>query len=212
MITVAQVSKDILLHDDIALAAAKQGWLNLSAYARAIRPAIQQSLMKDVQEGTLVTALARVVGGLQPQAATVNFVQSLAVHANLEGITYERTAELSAALREMYGQIKVDDQSYVTVTQGINEVTIIAESSVASLFRRRLAKARKIYDKQHLVGITVKLRVGYLETPNLIHSLTRRLAYRSVNIIEIVSTATELTFIIEKHELPTALQQLQQDI
>jgi hypothetical protein len=40
----------------------------------------------------------------------------------------------------------------------------------------------------------------------------RRLAYKNVNLVEIVSTATELTFIIDKRDLATALEQLQKDI
>jgi hypothetical protein len=38
------------------------------------------------------------------------------------------------------------------------------------------------------------------------------LAYKDINIIEVVSTATELTYMIEKKDLPVALEQLQKDM
>jgi len=38
------------------------------------------------------------------------------------------------------------------------------------------------------------------------------LAYKNINIIEVVSTATEMTYIIEKQDVALALEQLQKDI
>ena len=98
------------------------------------------------------------------------------------------------------------------MTQGINEITIVAESQVAQVFRSKLKGIHKIYDKDNLVGITAKFKVGNLELPNLIYTLTRRLAFKAINIIEIVSTATELTYIINRKDLEVALNQLQKDI
>lgn len=213
MINIAQVVEDILTHDDVALAAARKGWLNLSSYARAVRPQIQDILMKDVQEGSIVTALSRLTASLPKQSdVSLDIIQSLAVHANLEGITYERSEHVSNQIRETYNQIQANNKTFLTVTQGINEITILAEAQVAQVFRDKLKGTSKIYDKRNLVGITVKFALGNLEVPNLIFALTRRLAYKNINIIEAVSTATELTYIIEKKDLAAALEQLQKDI
>lgn len=213
MITVAQLVQDALLHDDVALAAAKEGWLNLSSYARTLQPDIQERLLKEVQEGTIITALSRAVADLDnSKQPTRNVIQSLAIHSNLEGMTFERTDEVTERIQSIYSTVHMTNKSYLTITQGINEVTIIAETQVAQPFRDNLRDARKVYDKTNLVGITAKFKVGYLEIPNLIFSLTQRLAYRDINIIEIVSTATELTFVIEKIDLSVALSQLQKDI
>lgn len=215
MINIATVVEDTLMHDDVALAAARRGWLNFSSYARSIRPHIQDVLMKDVQEGSIVTALSRLAAAHaqkeQPEIGS-DTIQSLAVHSNLEGITYERSDLISARIRETYNRINANNKTFLTVTQGINEITILAEAQVAQVFRDKLKDTSKIYDKRNLVGITAKFALGNLEIPNLIFALTRRLAYKSINIIEIVSTATELTYIIERSDLAAALEQLQKDI
>lgn len=213
MITVAQITENILLQDDIALAAARKGLLNLSSYARSIQPQIRTALLKDVQEGSIIAALSRLAAGLDTAPPEItDVIQSLAVQSNLEGITYERSAEVASKIRKVYHHINVDDHTFLTVTQGINEITIVAESQVAQVFRSKLEGAHKIYDKANLVGITAKFKVGNLEIPNLIYALTRRLAYKAVNIIEVVSTATELTYIIDRKDLEIALSQLQKDI
>lgn len=212
MIKIAQIVEEILKQDDLALAAAQKGWLNFSAYARSIKPQVEEATFKDVQEGSIVTALTRLVDLPKHKDAQTDTIQSLAVHSNLEGMTYERSEAVSEQIKEIYHQVAADNKTYLTVTQGINEVTVVAEARVAQVFREKLQSAGKIYDKKNLVGITVKFDLRYLEIPNLIFALTKRLAYKSVNIIEIVSTATELTYIIEKKDLATALEQLQKDV
>jgi len=213
MITVVQLVEEAILHDDIALTAAKHGWLNLSSYARTLQSGIQERLSKNVQEGTIITALSRVVAGLESNKKPVlNVIQGLTIHSNLEGMTYERTDDISRKIQNIYSTVHMANKAYFTVTQGINEVTVITESQLAQIFRDSVENVQKIYDKVNLVGITAKFKVGYLEVPNLIFSLTQRLAYRDINVIEIVSTATELTFVIEKGDLAAALSQLQKDI
>jgi hypothetical protein len=213
MITIATTVEAILGADEVALAAARQGWLNLSSYARAIQPQVCARLLKDVQEASIVTALSRLVAEL-PVGIEVptDTIQGLTVHPNLEGMTYERSAHASLLIRDLYSQVNVDDKTFLTATQGVNEITVVAEAPVAQVFREKLQTLHKIYDRTNLVGVTVKFKVGYLEVPNLIFALVRRLAYEQINIIEIVSTATELTFIIEKADLAAALTQLQKDI
>ena len=214
MINISQAVEDVPTHDDVALTAARLGWLNLSSYARSIRPQIENLLQKPAQEGSIVTALARLQTALQPSAGqqASALMQGLSVHVNLEGITYGRSRETSSQIREIYAQISSATSTYLTVTQGINEITIIAEAKIAQKFREQLTNARKIYDKTNLVGITIKFDLAYLETPNLIFAHTRRLAYKDINIIEVVSTATELTYMIERKNLSIALEQLQKNI
>lgn len=213
MINISKAVEDIFAQDDIAQAAAQKGWLNLSSYARQIQPDVEAALLKPAGEGSIVTALSRTISQLPPAASEPDhIIQSLSVHANLEGITFERSENTSARIGQIFRDLKVDNKAFVTVTQGMNEITVVAESKIAQVFRDHLSTAHQIYDKHNLVGITVKFDLRHLERPNTIHLLTRRLAFKSINLVEVVSTATELTFIITKPELPVALEQLQKAI
>lgn len=213
MLGISSVVQEVIEEDDLALEAAQRGWLNLSAYARSILPVVQSSLKKEVQLNSIITALSRVVSDLPEHVdEQADIIQRLAVHANLEGITYERSESVSLQIRDIYQEVDFGNKTYLTVTQGINEITVIAESQVANVFRKKLKNAHQVYDRTGLVGITVKLNERYLRDPNLIFAVSRRLAQKSINIVEIVSTATELTYVIEKSELSIALEQLQKDI
>ena len=213
MINISQAVQHIFSEDDIAQAAARKGWLNLSSYAREIQPVVASALLKPASEGSIITALSRIIAR-QPQVSidAEHIVQSLSVHANLEGITYERSESTSNRMREIYRHVNVDNKAFVTITQGMGEITVIAEARVAHAFRQELRGSHVIYDKTDLVGITVKFDMDSLERPNTIFLLTRQLAFKGINLVEVVSTATELTFIIHKSTLAQALEQLQKAI
>src|SRR5690348_15112291 len=133
MINISKAVEDVYHQDDIAQAAARKGWLNLSSYARQIRPAVEAALLKPASEGSIVTSLSRIIAATRPEQVPEpeHIVQSLSVHANLEGMTYERSEQTSGRIREIYRQVDVDNKTFVTITQGMSEITVITEAKVA---------------------------------------------------------------------------------
>ena len=61
-----------------------------------------------------------------------------------------------------------------------------------------------------LVALSVRFSDQYIQVPNTIYSLVRVLALRHINIIEVVSTYTEITFVIHKDEMRSAIESLQE--
>ncbi len=59
-----------------------------------------------------------------------------------------------------------------------------------------------------LVGITVRFSEKYLAEPNVVYAILSLLAAKRINLIEIVSTYTELTMIIKKEEMEKTIQAL----
>jgi pyruvoyl-dependent arginine decarboxylase (PvlArgDC) len=213
VIRISKVVEEIIKKDDLVIALASRRLLNASAYAREIQPEIENILLKEVKLGSIVAAINRYSETVPEHLIpTKNIIQSLAVHSNLEGVSYERTEETSKIIREVYKSTEVDNKTYVTVTQGINEITVVAESSVLQKFKEALKSKKTIYYKSDLIGITVKFDIACLETPNIMYGLMRRMALKDINLIEVVSTATELTFIIDKSDLQIGLEQLQKSI
>lgn len=213
MIKIAAIVQTIMDNDDLVNNLASRGLLNYMAYARSIKDEVENQTLKEVQLGSITAAVARYVEKIQPiTLPPEKDIQQVSVQTNLEGITYERSEEISEKIRSIYNEIQVNNKTYITVTQGINEITVIAEKSIIEIFRKKLKKYPNIYDIAHLIGITVKFGVKYLAIPNLFYLLIRKLAIKNINIIEIVSTATELTFILNKKDLQIALNQLQKGL
>lgn len=206
---ISQTVAEIIERDDLVKAVAARGLLNAMSYARLIQPEVESELIKTVKLGSITTAVSRYIRDLKPIILpSEKDIQQISVQMNLDGITFERSELISEKIRNIYQEIAVNNKTYITVTQGINEITIIAESSVIEIFREKLVGYKTIYDISEIVGITIKFGLKYMKIANLFNFLVRKLALKNINIIEIVSTATELTFIINKVDMPIALGQL----
>ncbi|MCH9631862.1 MAG: hypothetical protein S4CHLAM6_01800 [Chlamydiae bacterium] len=215
MYKISEVVEEIVKSDDNVVHLGSMGLVNWSSYARLIAPKVENRLKKEVQLGSIVAALNRYFKNLSIEDSPKpvdQIIERLSVHTNIEGITFERTEESTKEIQKLYQQLMLNANSFITLTQGINEITIIAEAQHAQKFRLKLEKYSKIYDKKGLVGVSVKFLLKYLEIPNILFQLHKSIVVKKINIIEMISTATELTFVINKKDLPQALESLQKKI
>lgn len=202
----------IMKNDDLIRVVAQKGLLNHRAYAKQILPQVENDCFKEVKLGSVTTAVTRFASKLKPiPTPPKEDILRISVQKNLSGLTYERTEETSEKIRNFYKDFADSSDSYITVTQGINEITLIANDTIIEKIRKELSGYKTVYDITNIAGISVKFDIKYMEIPNLFYSLIRKLALKNINIIEIVSTATELTFIINEKDVPLALEGLQTD-
>jgi hypothetical protein len=208
MISISRVVEDLVLKDPIALRALQRGIVNFSSYARQIKTEVEHITKKAVDEKSIVMALSRFAKEKQLTPPEQNFIiDSLSVQTNLHEYTYERTEKGTQLIRGLHKKIFPKKETFLTVTQGITEVSIIAESKTALEYKKALKDLHLIYENTNLVGVTMKFDLKYLQVPNMMAQLTNKLAIKDINIIEIVSTSTEMTFIIERDSLEDCLQQ-----
>ncbi len=212
---ISDIVEKLVTDDDYIMHLGPANLINWSSYARKIAPEIENMLKKKVKMGSIVTALTRYfknIPSTELSKSTDQIIERLSVHSNLEGITFERSEKSSEKIQALYQKLLLSTNSFITLTQGNNEITIVAESQYASKFRKELTSLPKIYDKKSLVGISIKFHLKYLEIPNILFQLHKSIVIKKINIIEIISTATELTFIINKKDLHLALESLQKSL
>ena len=104
-------------------------------------------------------------------------------------------------MRSLYQREQFLAAGFFTATHGVNELSIIVPEELSAL-------VLKIFDKQKpklfinkLASLTVHYGEKVLNTPNVTFAIIRPLALKRINIIEIVSTYTELTFIVAEKDL-----------
>lgn len=210
---ISSVVAEIMGNDNIIKAIASKGFLNSMAYARHIKDEVEDKTFKSINTASIATAISRYSKNLKPISLPPETdIQQISVQTNLEGLTYERNEIISQRLRDIYTKIDINNKTYITITQGINEITIIAQTSIIDTFRNELKQYPKIYDIKNLIGITIKFGLKYLKIPNLFYLFIQKLALKNINIVEIVSTATELTFILDKNDMQIAMEQLQKGL
>jgi len=211
MLKVAAAVKTLLLTDDIALLALQNGYLNLSAYAQKIHLPIEEATMKAVKTGTIVSALARLADSIQsqPSLRPKVILDDLTTRSPLCDISFFKTEENRVKLIALYENLNVTENAFFTVTQSMSEITIIAPQSYAEAILSHFGSQPKaIFTDQ--VAVTVRFNQDYLEVPNILYTLQSALAVHHINCIEIVSTYTEFSFVIDKKYLEMTIRALDQ--
>lgn len=209
MLKIIDAVRTIVSEDEVAYEALRLGFLNLSAYAVKILPRVETLTWKSVKKPTVVVALSRLAAELQaaPGLLCPLKLDDLNVKSPLTVYSYEKTMANITHLRQLYKQLNNTPNQFVAATQGSREITLIVpaefQDQVATFFPD---KPKAVFSAA--VGISVSFSDQYLPVPNVIYTILSALAVHRVNVIEVVSTYTELSVIIAQADLELATRAL----
>jgi aspartokinase len=210
MQTITNHLREHVRNDLVIYEAMQRGVLNLRAYARTIRKDIEAQRLEKVDVATLAVGLSRIEKEIQltdPLSPPIK-IRDLTTQSPLCEVTYLKDAVVASQLEQLSSQLRKDSKDFVVVTQGFREVTIVAPSRYKQSILDYI-EATSTYQKDDLCAATVHFAESYLDVPNFIYVVLARLAVHKVNIIEIVSTTTELSLIIQKDDMETVNNSLQ---
>jgi aspartokinase len=208
MINISKVVRDILARDDIAIEAMKRDIMNFSSYAREIKERVEELAMKKVDIKSVVVALSRISKDYSKENTKQDIkILNLSVHSDIAEVVYPRIKENLTITKQIYTNIPNDMESFFAISQGISEITFIGQKKMIKKISSRFNKEPK-YNYENLTGISARFPVEYLEIPNIIYEISKLLALKNINLIEVVSTTTEITYIIDKKDTQKAVAQL----
>ena len=125
----------------------------------------------------------------------------LIIKTNLCDFTFVKSPSLLAKLRTIHTLVNFERGDTLNVILGNNEVSIIVSEKFVDKLTKFMS-GEKMLNKEHdLVALTIIFKSDdFTETPGVIFNVVRKLAWENINIFEIVSTMTELTFILSKKD------------
>lgn len=186
------------------------GYMNFSKYARAIKLEVEKDTMKSVDEKTIVVNLSRLAGEIEKKDRDKKNIKllHLYVHSNLEDLSYYKSNLILEQINQVRTEIPNIIETFFVITQGMSEINIIGEQNVVRDFKTKLSNNHPLYYKMDLVGISAKFSLNYLDVPNVLHEIGKKLALKNINIIEVVSTTSEINYILNKKDLDLAVSQI----
>lgn len=211
MISISDALEEIIQNQPFIEEGLSRGIVNLSAYAREIKPQIEERLFKDIKEGAVVMALKRLSEKLANKKRSKNapiFLSDLTVKSNLSEYTFENSETLLEKQRRLFEANIHKKDAFFTFTQGIRETTLIASSDISDDIKRIFAGENIISCINNLSSITIKTPKEMVYTPGVDYAILKRLAWENINIIEILSTYTELTIIFDDKDVEKAFSVL----
>ena len=208
MITIPETVAKIVRRSPFLDEAMSRGWLNLSAVARSLRPEVEAELQKKIKDGAVTIALnrlaARQTSRLKPMKRFFRTPPDLIVRSRLFEVTYARSARLSDRPPLLLKKAGNRAAPFLTITQGINETTIIAGREIRDRVLEAFKGAVRVALLDSLSALTVLLPPGSEAVPGVYSYILKALAWDGIPVIEVVSTSNEFTIVLNDRDIDAA--------
>jgi len=203
MITIAEILNRVVVETPFLEEGIADGIINLSALARKVQPQIEKTLMKPVSESAILMALKRMspklTKKLKLNKQSIFRAGDLTVRSDLSEFTFLRSETLLEKQKLLLHEIKDRGDHFITFTQGVFEITTIVNSGLAEAVETIFKGEKVISRLSDLAAVTIRLSPQTVHTPGVHYSILKQLALRDINVVEVVSTYTEFTIILEKN-------------
>ncbi len=177
------------------------GYMNMSSYAYRIRPTVEARAKKQVTITSLVVSLSRLRKEFKKEKPLIHDVaiKNITTKLPLTEIAYENSNEFIRGLESLHKNISVSPEDFFTTTMGTTEVDIICSSNLENKVLKHF-KIKPKWVNHNFAAIGISYGPEVFGTPNVFFSLLSITARARINIEELVSTPTELIFIVAEKD------------
>lgn len=204
MIKIQPIVRDIVLKELEAYIALTEGYMNMSSYAHKIRPIVEISAKKKVTITSLVVSLSRLKKELKKQKPLIQDVEikNITTKLPITEIVYENSNKFIEELGTLHKEISLTREDFFAATISIHEMNIIVSSNMADKVIKHF-KTKPKFINNNFAAVGLSLNSDTSNMPNTFFSLLSVVARARINIEELVSTSTELIFIIAEKDFST---------
>lgn len=196
------IQKSPLLEDGLG-----RGIINYSALARDLRPQIEKKLMKPVKRGAIVMALKRVSKNLKYEQRKIRQTMNLnglTIRSNLVELTYANSDTMIEKPKQVFAISEKRKGLFCSISQGVRETMIVAAEEIETEIKKIFKNERLIARIGDISAITVLLNEESLVTPGVYYSILKLLAWNNINLVDIISTYSELTVMFANKDIDKA--------
>ncbi len=212
MISTSQVIEDLVKQAPFLEAAIADDLVNYSSLARYFKPEIEKRLFKDIKEGAIIMALKRVSSRLKvtlPKSEEIlkNF-GDITIRSNLVDYTFLNSSTLGDAQNKILEKTAGRKDVFITISNGVSQVTLIASEAIKNDVKEIFKAETAVCSLNGLSSLTIRIPTEATETPGVLYSILKVLAWEGINLIETISTYTELTLVLETKDIERAFSLL----
>lgn len=209
MATIPEIVEELIRKSPFIEEALADGLINVSSLARKLKPEINERLGKGVNEGAIIMAINRLEPGTYQKLQTKinNFFSSVGdiiVRSNLSEHTYLNSPSVFQKQAELLKLASKQKESFCTFSQGVYESTIIVSSDIVEELEKLMKTEKCISSIAGLSSITLKLPKENIQISGIYYFILKRLAWESINIVEIISTTHEFTLVVKDVDVDSA--------
>jgi len=203
MVTVSHLVEHIVNEKPLLFQAIQQGIISFGNLAEKLQPEIAKELKKDVKHAAIVMALRRYAEKIESKEKIpkFDFHSEINTKTNLCDIAVRKSPSLIERLRNIQKLVNYDKGDTLNIIHGNYEVSIVTNMKHVERIKKELKNEKIIKVENNLAALSLNFSEKFLYTPGIIATVVRTLTWDDINIYELVSTFTELTFIVSERDL-----------
>jgi len=199
--SVSEIVKKLTEEEPFLLEALSRGILSFGNLATELKPKIEAALEKEVTESAIVMALRRFAEDIKDRVGAIQKLKldcEITMKTGICDFNMVKSPSLLQKLKSLYNLVDLDRGDFLNITIGNHEISVAISQKHHDKIESMLKK-EKILNKQFdLVALTINFGGDFFHTPGIIYQVLQALAWKNINLLEIISTLTELTIVIEK--------------
>jgi len=208
MIKISDAVREIVENDPVLRTGLAQRLMNLSQVARHIHAAVEARARKEANTSAIAMALSRLQSDLPyPDGGPpVSLADRVTVQRGLAILTFPNTPRCRKGLITLQQRLR-PGQRYLTITEGIREITLIVEERTLDIVREVVLE-RPTREARNVTSLSVALTEDHLRTPGVLYRLLQPLALQGINLAEVTSTTREFHVYLNEADVMLALDAL----
>ncbi|MBU3915660.1 hypothetical protein KKA14_09015 [bacterium] len=201
--SVSKIVKRLTEEQPFLLEALNRGIIHFGNLAAEFKPKIESELKKEVTESAIIMALRRYAEEIKGKIGTGQRTRlscEISMKTNICDFNVVKTSALLQKLKSFYKIADLDRGDFLNVTIGSHEVSIAISQKHYNQVEEFLADEAVLNKQLDLVALTIVFGEDFIHTPGITYQVLQVLAWKNINLLEIISTLTELTIVIEKND------------
>jgi len=202
MVTISHVVQKLVNDKVFIQEPMSRGIVSYGSLAKQLKPEVEKELGKEVKTHAVEMALHRYADTLQKGHKKIlfNYSSEIIMKTDMCDISVLRSPTLLNKLKKLYNIVNFETGDILNVIHGRYEVSIVTNERYKKKLLEFLKGEKILNVEDNLVSLTLTFTKDFLYTPGVLFNIIRNISWDNINIFEIVSTFTELTFIIHKKD------------
>jgi len=203
MVTVSHLVKKSIESRPAIQDAILEDIVNYASLAGKLLPGIEAEMGEPVKRSAVLMALHRHAEKLRERSRPKGDFEinpEIVMKTDLCDICIQKTPSAYDRIREIYRIVDFGKGDTLNVIQGNYEITIVTSQKHLGEIEDILVRETTLNIERDLISLTLNLSEEFLKTPGILALTTRKLSWEDINIFEVISTMTELIFIIAEKD------------
>lgn len=211
MVTVAKVVEKIVKENPSLEIMLSKDLISYSKLARYVKAEVKKELGREVKDSAIIVAVKR----LQERSAKaygrpVEFTaRNISTHSNLMEVAVLNSPRLADRISRVYSLPEMEEGALLHISEGRNQAIFVFSENIEGKVRGILEGEKMLLEIKGLSQLSITFGKEMLETPGFLVYVLKELAWNGINVVEIISTYTELNIIVESEALTKAYKILE---